>query len=169
MSVEFSFEELRARHRGWLDRDWAAIRREEKKQARKLAEEAAAAQLPKPKPAPLAPKQEPLTPKQDAQKPPKPQTVPLKGGEDDAAGDDENRPPSQADVEKAKAAKKARKEERANRTRKIQVMDVKEISGETQTSKHTENEMRALLTCTSPSEARLAIEEVEGPSKERWP
>ncbi|KAF2625056.1 hypothetical protein BU25DRAFT_412870 [Macroventuria anomochaeta] len=134
MSVEFSFEELRARHRGWLDRDWATIRREEQEQARKVAEEAAAAQLPKPKPAPLAPKQEPLGLKQDAQKPPKPQTVPLKGGEDDVlAGDDENRPPSQADVEKAKAAKKARKEERANRTRKIQVMDVKEISGETQT------------------------------------
>ncbi|XPS98854.1 Non-specific serine/threonine protein kinase [Ascochyta lentis] len=134
MSVEFSFEELRARHRGWLDRDWAAIRREEQEQARKLAEEAAAAQLPKPKPAPLAPKQEPLALKQNAQNPSKPQTVPLKGGEDGAlAGDDENRPPSQADVEKARAAKKARKEERANRTRKIQVLDVKEISGETQT------------------------------------
>ncbi|KAJ4366577.1 protein kinase [Ascochyta clinopodiicola] len=134
MSVEFSFEELRARHRGWLDRDWATIRREEQEQVRKLAEEAAAAQLPKPKPAPLAPKQEPLAPKQDAQKTPKLQTVPLKGGEDDVlAGDDENRPPSQADVEKARAAKKARKEERANRTRKIQVLDVKEISGETQT------------------------------------
>ncbi|KAF3032127.1 hypothetical protein E8E12_002016 [Didymella heteroderae] len=161
MSVEFSFEELRARHRGWLDQDWAAIRREEQKQARKLAEQAAAAQMPRPKPAPLAPKQEspvdkkepsvpkpaplapkeqplpsktePLAPKQDIQKPPKLQTVPLKGGEDEIAGDDENRPPSQAEVEKAKAAKKARKEERANRTRKIQVMDVKEISGETQT------------------------------------
>ncbi|KAJ4992486.1 checkpoint protein kinase [Stagonosporopsis vannaccii] len=127
MSVEFSFEELRARHRGWLDRDWAAIRQKEQEQARKLAEAAAAAQRPVPKPAPLAPKQ-------DVQKPPKPQTVPLKGGEDDPlGGDDENRPPSQADIEKAKAAKKARKEERANRTRKIQVMDVKEISGETQT------------------------------------
>ncbi|KAJ4318477.1 protein kinase [Neodidymelliopsis sp. IMI 364377] len=136
MSVEFSFEELRARHRGWLDRDWAAIRREQREQMKKLAEEAAAAQLPQPKPAPLAPKQEPLAPKQDAQKPPRPQTVPLKGGEDNVlAGDDENRPPSQADVEKAKAAKKARREERANRTRKIQVMDVKEISGETQTTK----------------------------------
>lgn len=136
MSIEFSFEELRARHRGWLDRDWAAVRRAEKDQARILAKEAAAAQLPSPKPAPLAPKSEPLAIKQDVQKPPKLQTVPLKGGEDDAlAGDDENRPPSQADIEKAKAAKKARKEERANRTRKIQVMDVKEISGETQTSK----------------------------------
>ncbi|KAF2996497.1 hypothetical protein E8E13_005538 [Curvularia kusanoi] len=134
MSIEFSFEELRARHRGWLDHDWAAIRREEQKKAKKLAEETAAAQQTTSKSAPLAPKAEPLAPKQDSQKPPKLQTVPLKGGEDDAlAGDDENRPPSQADIEKAKAAKKARKEERANRTRKIQVMDVKEISGETQT------------------------------------
>ena len=147
MSVEFSFEELRARHRGWLDRDWSAIRRKEQEQARKVAEEAAAAQLPKPKAAPLAPKQEPLAPKQDAQRPPKPQTVPLKGGEDDLlAGDDENRPPSQAELEKAKAAKRARKEERANRTRKIQVMDVKEISGETQTSKYCKSEDWALLT-----------------------
>ncbi|KAH6643854.1 hypothetical protein C7974DRAFT_382371 [Boeremia exigua] len=155
MSVEFSFEELRARYRGWLSQDWGAIRRKEQEHARKLAEEAAAAQRPAPKTAPLAPKtaplapkpaplapkleplaprSEPLAPKQDAQKPPKLQTVPLKGGENDVlAGDDENRPPSRADIEKAKAAKKARKEERANRTRKIQVMDIKEISGETQT------------------------------------
>ncbi|KAJ8107267.1 hypothetical protein OPT61_g8986 [Boeremia exigua] len=134
MSVEFSFEELRARHRGWLNKDWAAIRRTEQEQARKAAEEAAAAQRPAPKATPLVLKPEPLALKQDTQKPPKPQTIPLKGGEDDGlAGDDENRPPSQADIEKAKAARKARKEERANRTRKIQVMDVKEISGETQT------------------------------------
>lgn len=195
MSVEFSFEELRARHRGWLDRDWAAIRREEQKQARNLAEQAAAAQKPKPKPqpAPLAPKQEslserepsitkpaplaskkeplaprlePLAPKQDAQKPPKPQTVPLKGGEDDVVGDDENRPPSQAEVEKAKAAKKARKEERANRTRKIQVMDVKEISGETQTSRHCTCDILQLLTSSSSSKTRLTVEEIEGSPKE---
>ena len=98
MSVEFSFEELRARHRGWLDRDWGAVRREEQKRARKLAEKAAAASQPKsepvplapktkplaPKTEPLAPKTEPLAPKQDAQKPPKLQIVPLKGGEEDA-------------------------------------------------------------------------------------
>jgi checkpoint serine/threonine-protein kinase len=194
MSVEFSFEELRARHRGWLDRDWAGVRREEQRQAKKLAEKAAAAQMAKSQPAPLAPKQEPwlekkeplvprsaplaskqeslaprlepLAPKQDTQKPPKPQTVPLKGGDDDIAGDDENRPPSQAEVEKAKAAKRARKEERANRTRKIQVMDVKEISGETQTSKHCTHGVLQLLTSGSSSEARFAVEEVEGSPKE---
>jgi checkpoint serine/threonine-protein kinase len=62
--------------------------------------------------------------------------VPLKGSVDDEmAADDENRPPSQANIDKAKAAKKARREERANRTRKIKVMDVKEIQGETQTGR----------------------------------
>jgi checkpoint serine/threonine-protein kinase len=170
MSIEFSFEELRARHRGWLDRDWEAVRREEQKKARKLAEKAAAAQQSKSEPAPLAPKTEPLAPKQDAQKPPKLQTVPLKGGEEDAlAGDDENRPPSQADIEKAKAAKKARKEERANRTRKIQVMDVKEVSGETQTSRFCARRAWISLICSSPSKARLSIEEVKGPPEEGRP
>jgi checkpoint serine/threonine-protein kinase len=128
MSEEYSFEELRAKHRGWMDYDWAAIRRKEEEQARKAAEAAEAARQPKPKAAPLAPKQEP-------QQPPKPKTVPLKGSVDDDIGNDENAPPSQADVDKAKAAKKARREERANRTRKIKVMEVKEIRGETQTSK----------------------------------
>lgn len=129
MSEEYSFEELRAKHRGWMDYDWAAIRRkEEEEQAKKEAEAALAAAEPKAKPVPLAPKQEP-------EQPAKPQTVPLKGSIDDDVDNDENAPPSQADVDKAKAAKKARREERANRTRKIKVMETKEIRGETQTSK----------------------------------
>jgi checkpoint serine/threonine-protein kinase len=173
MAQEFSFEELRARHRGWLDHDWAAIRSKEQEQAKQAAEASAAASQPQPqpepeplahkpeplapkpeplalkseplafeneplasKPEPLALKTEPLAPKHDAQKPPKLQTVPLKGSVDDEmAADDENRPPSQANIDKAKAAKKARREERANRTRKIKVMDVKEIQGETQTGR----------------------------------
>ncbi|KAE8868888.1 hypothetical protein PTNB73_03941 [Pyrenophora teres f. teres] len=126
MSEEYSFEELRAKHRGWMDYDWAAIRRKEQEEARKVAEAAVAAKQPKSKPAPLAPKQEP-------EQPPKPKTVPLKGSVDDDMGNDENAPPSQADVDKAKAAKRARREERANRTRKIKVMEVKEVRGETQT------------------------------------
>jgi checkpoint serine/threonine-protein kinase len=180
MAQEFSFEELRARHRGWLDHDWAAIRSKEQEQAKQAAEASAAASQPQPEPEseplahkpeplahepeplalkseplilkseplvfeneplasksePLALKTEPLAPKHDAQKPPKLQTVPLKGSVDDEmAADDENRPPSQANIDKAKAAKKARREERANRTRKIKVMDVKEIQGETQTGR----------------------------------
>lgn len=120
MSEEYSFEELRAKHRGWLDHDWAAIRRREQDEARKAAEAAAPAKQVKPKAAPLAPKQK---------------TVPLKGSiDDDMAANDENTPPSQEDMEKAKAARRARREEKANRTRKIKVMDVKEVRGETQTS-----------------------------------
>jgi checkpoint serine/threonine-protein kinase len=128
MSEEYSFEELRARHRGWLDHDWAAIRRKEQEEARKAAEAAAPAKQSKHKAAPLAPKQ-------IDEQPPKPKTVPLKGSIDDEnAANDENTPPSQEDMEKAKAARRARREEKANRTRKIQVMDVKEVRGETQTS-----------------------------------
>jgi checkpoint serine/threonine-protein kinase len=128
MSEEYSFEELRAKHKGWLDHDWATIRYEEQEEARKVAEAAAAAKIPKPKAAPLAPKQI------DEQLP-KPKTVPLKGSVDDEIdANDENAPPSREDMEKAKAARKARRDEKANRTRKIQVMDVKEVRGETQTS-----------------------------------
>lgn len=128
MSEEYSFEELRAKHRGWLDYDWAAIRRKEREEAQKAAEATAAAKAPKPKAAALLVMR-------DVEQPPKLQTVPLKGSVDDDVANDENTPPSQADIEKSKAAKKARREERANRTRKIKVMDVKEIRGETQTSK----------------------------------
>ena len=63
------------------------------------------------------------------------QTVPLKGFEDELIFNDENTPPSQQEVEKAKATKKARREERSNRTRKIKVMEVKEIRNETQTGR----------------------------------
>jgi checkpoint serine/threonine-protein kinase len=129
MSEEYSFEELRAKHRGWMDYDWADIRRTEEQRARKAAEATEATRQPRPEAVPLAPKQE-------SQQLPKPKTVPLKGSVDDDIGNDENAPPSQADLEKAKAAKKARREERANRTRKIKVMGVKEIRGETQTGKY---------------------------------
>jgi checkpoint serine/threonine-protein kinase len=128
MSEEYSFEELRAQHRGWLDYDWAAIRRKEQEEARKATEAAAALKQSKPKASPLAPKEV------DDQ-PPKLKTVPLKGSiDDEMAGNDENMPPSQEDMEKAKAARRARREEKANRTRKIKVMDVKEVRSETQTS-----------------------------------
>jgi len=158
MSIEFSFEELRAQHRGWAKMDWAAIRQEEVNKVNRAAEASAAKQSSS-KAAALAPKIQKESPKQqieplktsieaelvlnDENTPPEPaatasriQTVPLKGSiEDELVLNDENSPPSQADVEKAKSAKKARKEERANRTRKIKVMEVKEIRGETQTSK----------------------------------
>lgn len=129
MSEEYSFEELRANHRGWMDYDWAAIRRKERKQAKKAAEAALAAEQVKSEPVPLATQEL-------VEQPPKPQTVPLKGSHDDDIANDENIPPSQADIEKAKAARRARREERANRTRKIKVMEVKDVRGETQTSRY---------------------------------
>lgn len=131
MAEEYSFEELRAKHRGWLDQDWAAIRHKEQDQARKEAEAAADAKEQQQQPEPR-----PLAVKQVEEQPPRPKTVPLKGSVDDESPtNDENAPPSQEDLEKAKAARRARKEERANRTRKIKVMDVKEVQNETQTGK----------------------------------
>ncbi|KAF2027903.1 hypothetical protein EK21DRAFT_70968 [Setomelanomma holmii] len=127
MSEEYSFEELRAKHRGWMDYDWAAIRRKEQDEARAQAEAAALAKQAVSKAAPLAPKQV-------EEQPTKLKTVPLKGSIDDEVdANDENTPPSQEDMEKAKAARRARREEKANRTRKIKVMDIKEVRGEPQT------------------------------------
>lgn len=126
MSVEFSFEELRADYRGWLKYDWADIRHQESEQARKAADALTTTDQPELKPAPLLSRE-------NLKEVSKQRTVPLKGSIDDDVANDENMPPSQADIEKAKAVKKARREERANRTRKIKVMEVKEIRGETQT------------------------------------
>lgn len=127
MSEEYSFEELRAKHRGWLDYDWAAIRQKEQEDAQRAADAEALLRQPKRTSPPLAPKQ-------TEEQPPKPRTVPLKGSiDDEVAANDENTPPSQEELDKAKAARRARREEKANRTRKIKVMDVKEVRGEPQT------------------------------------
>lgn len=126
MSEEYSFEELRAKHRGWLDHDWASIRRQERAEMEAVVGEKHAAKQPKPK-------SQPLAVLRDTEENPHPQTVPLKGSVDDDVANDENVPPSQAEMEKAKAARRARREERANRTRKIKVIDTKEVKGETQT------------------------------------
>jgi checkpoint serine/threonine-protein kinase len=161
MSEEYSFEELRAKHRGWLDHDWSAIRRKEQEEARKVAEAAAAAKQPKAKAAPLAPKE-------NTEQPPKPKTVPLKGCVDDDIANDENAPPSQVDLEKARAAKKARREERANRTRKIKVMEVKEIRGETQTGRLPYEPCVKSADEYSPSKFGFS-RKAKDPAKEGWP
>lgn len=127
MSEEYSFEELRAKHRGWLDRDWASIRRQERDRKEEVVETEFIAKPPKPTTSPLAILR-------DTEGHSKPRTIPLKGSVDDDVANDENVPPSQAEIDKAKAARRARREERANRTRKIKVMDTKEVKGETQTS-----------------------------------
>jgi checkpoint serine/threonine-protein kinase len=126
MAVEYSFEELRAKHRGWSDHNWTALRKEEQKVGDKQAESRSAASHKGTVSAPLGPSEF----SKDSHKP---QIVPLKGSVDDVVENDENMPPSHAELEKVKIAKKARREERANRTRKIKVMEVREVRAETQT------------------------------------
>ncbi|KAJ4346977.1 protein kinase [Didymosphaeria variabile] len=230
--LEYSFEELRAQHRGWLNVDWEATRRLEEEKANattvvaveeaptlreispafheqmevneKIPFHVDAKSAPEFVPSPLAEDnkrsadklqihidvepapvleenrssastrllihvdngepERPVSPAQNVQKkanksfavladeepkpqttllaeqepkrePLKTQTVPLKGLEEGTSFNDENTPPSQLEIEKAKATKKARREERSNRTRKIKVMEVKEIRNETQTSR----------------------------------
>ncbi|KAK3077587.1 hypothetical protein LTS18_009846, partial [Coniosporium uncinatum] len=160
-NVEFSFEELRARTRGWLNRDWRA---EKEKQ--------------KPKPTPQkvrAVAQRPEIPRTmtqaiDAISPQK--TLPQRTAEErkqeilqsiqlaktgvsakfqvhndvpqpTATSEtklqihqdtDENAQPCQQSLEDIKAAKKARREEKTNRTRKIRVLEVKNESQTVQTN-----------------------------------
>ncbi|KAF2106304.1 Mad3/BUB1 homology region 1-domain-containing protein [Lophiotrema nucula] len=124
---EYCFEELMARQRGLLDRDFSTPRRASPEPVTEAASQS---------PIEIPTVDEPLALalKDTLEIAHKPQTVPLKGSiEDDLMLNDENTPPSQVEIEKAKAAKKARREERANRTRKIKVMEVREIKGETQT------------------------------------
>jgi checkpoint serine/threonine-protein kinase len=109
---EFSFEELRARHRGWLDRKWSkAEQPSDLPENKKLAvEHEVTCHLDLPTESTMPPPQIPVKVMPDSRPT---QTVPLKG---------------------ESAAKKARKEEKANRTRKIKVM---EVQCETQTSMHS--------------------------------
>lgn len=117
-SAEYCFEELRARHRGWFDIDWAAERRKEEAEAREkaLAVDAAAKEV--------------LIAKSEKPKPKTESKIKILRDTDVVALNDENSPPSQEELEKAALRKKQRREERANRTRKIRVMEVRE---ETQT------------------------------------
>ncbi|KAF2000545.1 hypothetical protein P154DRAFT_598545 [Amniculicola lignicola CBS 123094] len=135
LTEEYSFEELRARHRGWVNADWTPVRQDTKEESPIPEED--------PPFTPNPPEDEELVPlaakepKTRIQKAPKPQMIPLKGSiEENLTLNDENNentPPSRDEIEKARLAKKARREERANRTRKIKVMEVREIRGETQT------------------------------------
>lgn len=158
LAVEYSFEELRARHRGLMKRDW---RKEKAARAAKRPEIAHRETFDIRQEDLMPSSQQPASPqKQDE---PRPQTKKSKNGgfkifEDAPAHNttpderpqsqskvhvetfsktlalndenDENTPPSKQEVD---AAKKARREEKANRTRKIEVMDVKHIKNETQT------------------------------------
>jgi checkpoint serine/threonine-protein kinase len=148
---EYSFEELRARHRGWTDRQWS---REDR--AAKLSpsidlhhrdEQTESAEPPAKgfkihldeDPAPK-PKQRGFKIFEDESKPgpstrsPQQNKVVVESSSKTLAlndENDENAPPAQPT--EAEIRKKMRREERANRTRKIQVMDVKHIKNETKT------------------------------------
>jgi len=123
---EYSFEELQARHRGWLDYDWAAIRTEEEEAARRKAQSIIRIHKDEEEP-----NSEQCRSKEAAASLTKGLQVslPLNDVIDE---NDENAPPSQEEIEKARLAKKLRREERANRTRKIKVMEVR---AETQTGR----------------------------------
>ena len=110
---EYSFEELRARHRGWLNRDFNAERRAARQKSKLEGQRV-----------PLKDASAPAAPHQSA-------AAALARDLENLAVNDENAAPSQEDIEAARKAKKARKEERANRTRKITALKVKE---ETRTS-----------------------------------
>lgn len=134
---EYCFEELRARHRGWLDYDWAAIRREEDETARRREqavirvhedeEESSAERVRSQQAAASLAKGLQVS-------------LPLNDIQDE---NDENAVPSQEEMEKARLAKKLRREERANRTRKIKVMEVR---AETQTGKSSSSSSKDPVT-----------------------
>jgi checkpoint serine/threonine-protein kinase len=174
-SVEFCFEELRARHRGWLDRDWAA-ERVQAPSINQAQEPSQTSQQPKESKRGFAifsdapasktqPEQERPTSQRgfqifqdDSENKSSParsspltidtslRVVPIRDE------NDENRAPSKADVE---LAKRLRREERANRTRKIEVMDVEHVQRETQTIK---------LNMDSPSGKKLRKKKVAEPT-----
>ncbi|PNS14309.1 hypothetical protein CAC42_6822 [Sphaceloma murrayae] len=134
--VEFSFEEVMAKHRGWLERDWKAENREREQQERRL-KMAPPEKKPKKKgfeifndsdsPASLpAPVVESLEPSPV-------ETVPIRT----VVLNDENNENAMATRpvknKQEDVAKRMRREERANRTRKIKVMEVRHEKKETQT------------------------------------
>ncbi|KAI7580526.1 hypothetical protein KC346_g18943, partial [Hortaea werneckii] len=169
---EYCFEELRARHRGWLNVDWTRSEKREiaedlPQNASEIEPEPVAAPEPdfnllqdsapveKPRkggfdvhldepPQQPKPKQRGFQIFEDTPNEPAAASQSNQQGQGDdkvlvesfsktlALNDenDENAPPRQQDVD---LAKRLRRDERANRTRKIQVMDVKHIKNETKT------------------------------------
>ena len=150
-SVEYCFEELRAHHRGLLGKQQTRRRRRNQQDAQHHEEDDSqffhGAQSqdsfgmvePEPEP-PAQKKQRGFKIFEDAVEvpPPKPAAddddrVLVETFSKTLALNDENDENAVPSEQQTKAAKKARKEERANRTRKIQVPDVKHIHNETKT------------------------------------
>ena len=154
--AEYCFEELRARRRGWVRRNSPPHKSKSKPKTVPLAPadtsyddsrsmDASKLSFSKPEGIEETPPELTTQPKQRGFKifedvPPKSsplpqdevQEAPEKEFQTLALNDenDENMAPSKADID---LAKRLRREERANRTRKIKVMDVKHIKNETQT------------------------------------
>ena len=125
-TVEYCFEELRAANRGWLQKDWAAQRRQEAQQQQRSP-----GAVPSKSAATSSPSAGALRNREaNAVVTTFSQQLQLNDVDDE---NDENRPPD-VNVKQSKIdrARKMRQEEKANATRQIKVREVK---GETQTSK----------------------------------
>lgn len=150
-NVEYCFEELRAAQRGWLQRDWRknSTPSEQTTPRSPLTEVALEAHNNSPDHV------------QDSSQ--KLQTLPLN---DLYNQNDENRPPlEKSPSQKMSLARKMRREEKANRTRKIKV---REVRGETQTSQlmsltQNSNTCHTLTEFNSPNELRFSA----GPTSEK--
>lgn len=211
-SVEFCFEELMARHRGWLEYDWAAQKEDTAQEDDMMdfpqeQEETIEEEVPQSPPksaqrkgfaifqdenAPAAPK--PTihrdAPAQSSQQPSQKRGFEIFHDGGNAAAQEnsqerppvitidssfqvlslndenaENNPPAKRDLQTRDAqaqrdadlaiAKRLRKEERANRTRKIKVMDVETVQKETQTVK---------LNLASPTGPKIRKRKVADPT-----
>ncbi|KAK0253108.1 hypothetical protein B0A54_04129 [Friedmanniomyces endolithicus] len=159
--AEFCFEELRARHRGWLDRDWSPPRSRGELDERPAAVELSIKEelpgqeshLEQPAQGSLdldmddpskqvKPKQRGFAIFEDVPRQPSPHVQPAQEGRglvekfartltlNDENDENAAPPPRRQEVD---IAKRLRREERANRTRKIKVLDVKHIKNETKT------------------------------------
>ncbi|KAF1988797.1 hypothetical protein K402DRAFT_461720 [Aulographum hederae CBS 113979] len=147
MTEEYCFEELMARRRGLLDKDWS--QEDEEKPVPKQVEEA-----PKRPEVPrtmtqaidaISPRR--VSPRRESPQPVQPDTqegvnslsrnfgTKMQIHVDENNENDENAAPARKQtLEPSKAAKKARREERANRTRKIAVLEVQKETQTVQTN-----------------------------------
>jgi checkpoint serine/threonine-protein kinase len=149
---EYSFEELRARHRGWTDRQWSREEKTVKGKSKAKPSAGTALDQRDEQTGSAEPPMKGFKIHLDENSAPKPKQRGFKIFEDESSKpgpstrsspqnkvrtlalndeNDENAPPAQPT--EAEIRKKMRREERANRTRKIQVMDVKHIKNETKT------------------------------------
>ncbi|KAF2452277.1 hypothetical protein BDY21DRAFT_375675 [Lineolata rhizophorae] len=134
-AVEFCFEELRAKHRGWLECDWIAVRREEALRAKeeeveRIDRDERARRREQQR---VAATTDPAADEPSSQRPEQQIVGGLRKLVVLNDENDENAPPPpDKDIAAANLRKQRRREERANRTRKIKVMEVREVRGETQ-------------------------------------